>query len=165
MDSDSNKEKYYTSAGTEDNEEPNPSSRWSSSSQPPSPDFSASSSEDEVTWAEMFAFLALTLQMGHIVQGSLEDFWMKMEQVCCPFYGQMMIHAGYYHILRFLHFTDVRNGVYRTDNRLIWNSKDELFRNLQPFRTFGSRWSHCEIQGKGSTVHPEKTQSFLHQNI
>jgi hypothetical protein len=68
----------------------------------------------------MFAFLAPTLQMGHIVQGSLEDFWMKMEQVCCPFYGQMMVRAGYYHILHFLHFTDNdRNGVDRTDDRLI----------------------------------------------
>jgi len=36
--------------------------------------------------------------------------------------------------------------------------KDELFKILQPFRIFGSRWSHCEIQGKDSfqAVHPEK---------
>ena len=43
MDPDSDEEKYYASADTEDEEEPRPSSRWSSSSQPPSPDFSASS--------------------------------------------------------------------------------------------------------------------------
>jgi len=40
----------------------------------------------EVTRAEMFMFLALTLQMGHTVQGRLEDYWTKMEQLCCPFY-------------------------------------------------------------------------------
>jgi hypothetical protein len=40
----------------------------------------------EVTEAEMFAFLALTLQMGHTVQGRLEDYWTKMEQLCCAFY-------------------------------------------------------------------------------
>jgi len=46
MDSDSNKEKYSASEDTED-DEPCPPLRWSSVSQPPSPDFSASSSEDE----------------------------------------------------------------------------------------------------------------------
>ena len=44
---DSNKEKYYTSEDTEDEEEPRPPSQWSSISQPLSPDFSASSSEDD----------------------------------------------------------------------------------------------------------------------
>jgi len=67
----------------------------------------------------MFAFLALTLQMGHTVQGRMEDYWTKMEQLCYPFYGQMMVHARYYHILCFLHFMDNnRNGVDRTDDRL-----------------------------------------------
>jgi len=71
----------------------------------------------EVT--EAFAFLALTLQMGHTVQGRLEDYWSKMEELRTPFYGQMMARARYYHILRFLHFMDNnRNGVDRTDDRL-----------------------------------------------
>ena len=46
MDSDSDEEKYYVSEDTED-DEPRPASRRSSVSEPPSPDFSASSSEDE----------------------------------------------------------------------------------------------------------------------
>jgi len=45
-DSDSDEDKYYDSA-TED-EEPRPPLRQYSTSQPPSPDYSASSSEDEV---------------------------------------------------------------------------------------------------------------------
>jgi len=57
MDSDSDEEKYYASEDTEDDEP-----------RPPS-------------------FLALTLQMGHRVQGRLEDCWTKMEQLCTPFYG------------------------------------------------------------------------------
>jgi len=191
MDSDSDNEKYSASGDTDD--EPCPPSQRSSTSQTASPDFSASSSEDEnnvgnvagqqpqpclrtlppqprrrvvhtftgatnrksreaahvtsestplsvlllffteiitllvvetnryyrqflVTEGEMFAFLALTLQMGHTVQGRLEDYWTKMEQFCTPFYGQTMAHARYYHILRFLHFTDSRNGVDRTDD-------------------------------------------------
>jgi len=78
----------------------------------------------EVTEAEMFAFLALTLQMGHTVQGMLEDYWMKTEQLCTPFYGQTMAHASCYHVLRFLHFPDNnRNGVDRTDDRL-WKIRD-----------------------------------------
>jgi len=49
---------------------------------------------------------------------------MKMEQIRTPFYGQTMAHARYYHILRFLHFTDDnRNGVDRTDDRL-WKIRD-----------------------------------------
>ena len=72
-----------------------------------------------MTEAEMFAFLALTLQMGHTVQDRLEDYWTKMEQLCCPFYGQTMARARYYHILRFLHFTDNKNGEGR-----LWKIRD-----------------------------------------
>ena len=36
------------------------------------------SPEHEVTEAEMFAFLALTLHMGHTVQYRLEDYWTKI---------------------------------------------------------------------------------------
>ena len=39
------------------------------------------SPQHEVTEAEMFAFLALTLQMEHTVQSRLEDYWTKMEQL------------------------------------------------------------------------------------
>ena len=82
------------------------------------------SPEREVTETEMFAFLALTLQMGHTVQSRLEDYWTKMEQLRTPFYGQMMSRARYCHILRFLHFMDNnRNGVDRTDDRL-WKIRD-----------------------------------------
>jgi len=46
MDSESDEEKYYASKDMED-DEPRPPSRRSSVSDPPSPDFSARSSEDE----------------------------------------------------------------------------------------------------------------------
>ena len=35
------------------------------------------SPQREVTEAEMFSFLALTLQMGHTVQDRLQDYWKK----------------------------------------------------------------------------------------
>ena len=54
----------------------------------------------------------------------LEDYWTKMEELLTPFYGQTMARARYYHILRFLHFTDNnRNGVDRTEDRL-WKIRD-----------------------------------------
>jgi hypothetical protein len=64
-------------------------------------------------WIEvdMFAFLALTLEMART--GGVQD---EMEQLCCPFCGQAMVHLRSYHILHFLHFTDnCRNGVDRMD--------------------------------------------------
>jgi len=82
------------------------------------------SPESEVTQEEMFVFLALRLQMGHTVQGRLEDYWTKMEQLCTPFYGQTMACARYHHILCFLRFTDNNwSGVDRTDDRL-WKIRD-----------------------------------------
>jgi len=71
----------------------------------------------------MFAFLALTLQMRHTIQGRLQDYWTKMEQLCCPLYGQTMARARYYHILHFLHFTEKKGGIDRTDDRL-WKLRD-----------------------------------------
>jgi len=47
MVSDSDEVKYHATQESEDEEEPCPPSRWSSLSQPPSLDYSASSSEDE----------------------------------------------------------------------------------------------------------------------
>jgi len=47
MDLDSDEDKYHATQVSEDEEEPRPPSRWSSLSQPPSPDYSASSSKDE----------------------------------------------------------------------------------------------------------------------
>ena len=92
----------------------------------------------------MLTFLALTLQMGHTVQGRLDNYWTKMEQLCCPFYGQMMVHARYYHILRFLHFTDNnRNGVDRTNYRMwkIW----DLFEILWNFSKFYNASEHLAL--------------------
>jgi hypothetical protein len=47
MDLDSDEQKYYASSDTEDEQQPRPPSRRSPISQPSSPDYSASSSEDE----------------------------------------------------------------------------------------------------------------------
>ena len=70
----------------------------------------------DVTEAEMFVFLALTLQMGHTIQGRIEDYWTKSDQLCCPFYRQTMAHSRFYHILHFM------------DNNRTVDSRDRLWK-------------------------------------
>jgi len=72
------------------------------------------SPEPDVSEAEMFVFLALTIQMGHGVRDNLTDYWSTLDQVYTPFYG-IMNRNRYLHILRYLHFTDNRNEPDRTD--------------------------------------------------
>jgi hypothetical protein len=48
MDSDRDEDKYYASEEPDNEQEPRPPSRWSSISQPPSPEYSASSFEYDV---------------------------------------------------------------------------------------------------------------------
>ena len=58
------------------------------------------SPEPDVTEAEMFAFLALTIQMGHGVRDKLTDYWATMDQLYTPVYGTMMKWERFLHILR-----------------------------------------------------------------
>ena len=96
-----------------------------------------------MTEVKIFAFLVLTLQMGHTIQGRLQDYWTKMERLFCPFYGQKMARARNYHILGFMHFTDNnRNGVGRKDDRL-WKLRKlfEIIRtNFSKFSTLPNVW-------------------------
>ena len=71
------------------------------------------SPEPDITEAEMFAFLALT--MGHGIRDKLTDYWARVDQLYTPFYGTMMKLDRYLHILHYLHFTDNRNEPDRTD--------------------------------------------------
>ena len=48
------------------------------------------SPEPDVTEAEMFVFLALTVHMGHGVREELTDYWSTLDQLYAPFYGTMM---------------------------------------------------------------------------
>jgi len=131
MDLDSDEDKYRATQESEDEEEPRPPSL-----------------QREVTEAEMFLFLALTLQMGHTVQDRLKDYWTKMEQIGTLFYGQAMALARYCHILRFLHFTgNNRNGVYRTDDRL-WKIRD-LFEIIRTnFSKFYNPSEHLAVNSR-----------------
>jgi len=84
------------------------------------------SPEPDVTVAEMFVFLALTIQMGHGVRDKLTDYWSTLDQLYTPFYGTMMKQDRYLHILCYLHFTDNRNEPDRTDEKFdrLWKIRD-----------------------------------------
>jgi len=84
------------------------------------------SPEPDVTEAEMFVFLALTIQMGHGVRDKLTDYWAILDQLYTPFYSTMMKLGRYLHILSYLHFTDSRNEPDRTDENYdrLWKIRD-----------------------------------------
>ena len=101
------------------------------------------SPEPDVTEAEMFVFLALTIQMGHCVRDKLTDYWATVDQLYTPFYGTMMKRDRYLHILRYLHFTDTRNEPDRTDENFdrLWKIRD-LFEMLN--HTFSKFYNPSE---------------------
>ena len=61
----------------------------------------------DVTEAEMLVFLAITIQMGHCsIRDKLTYYWAMAKQFHTSFYSSTMKRDRYFHILRFLHFTD-----------------------------------------------------------
>jgi hypothetical protein len=48
------------------------------------------SPEPEVTEAEMFVFLALTIQLGHGLRNKLTDYWSTKDQLYTPFFDTLM---------------------------------------------------------------------------
>jgi hypothetical protein len=63
----------------------------------------------DVTMSDMLLFLAVTIQMGHDITDTLKHYWSTLEQLHTPFYSNTVKCATYFHILRFLHFSDNSN--------------------------------------------------------
>jgi len=57
----------------------------------------------------MYTFLAIIVQMVHDQKDRLKAYWSTAEQFSMPFAGKMMKQNRFFHILRFLHFSDNRN--------------------------------------------------------
>jgi hypothetical protein len=68
-----------------------------------------------VTEAEMLVFLARTKQVGHCIRDKLTDYWATINRFNTTFYRSAMKLDRYFHILRFLHFTDNKNDPDMTD--------------------------------------------------
>ena len=53
------------------------------------------SSEPDVTEAEMFVVLALTIQIGHGVRDKLTDYWATLDQLYTSFYSTIIKRGRY----------------------------------------------------------------------
>src|SRR5215510_4837132 len=120
--------------------------------------------EPDVTEAEMFVFLALTIQMGHGVRDKLTDYWSTLDQVHTPFYGTTMKRDRYLHILRYLHFTDNRNEPDRTDENFdrLWKIR-HLFEILND--TFSKLYNPSENLAIDEVIVPFKGRVIFKQYI
>jgi len=62
-----------------------------------------------MTLQEMYSFSGIILQMGHDIKDTLKAYWSTEGQFSMPFYRKTMKQNRFFHILRFLHFTDKRD--------------------------------------------------------
>jgi len=60
----------------------------------------------DIMLPDMMTFIALALQMGHVLKDALHDYWSRLRQTRSPFFGETMTRDRFLHVLRFLHFVD-----------------------------------------------------------
>ena len=60
----------------------------------------------DITLLDMMTFVALALQIGHELKGTLHDYWSRLRQLHNSFYDETMARDRFLHILHFLHFAD-----------------------------------------------------------
>ena len=60
------------------------------------------SPQPDVTEAEMHAFLAITINVGHCIWDEMPDYWSRGDNFHTAFYGNAMPRDTFLHILRFL---------------------------------------------------------------
>ena len=125
----------------------------------------------DITEAEMFVFLAVTLQMGHSLRVRLADYWSTAENYYTPFYSSTMKRDRYWHILRFLHFTDNRNDTHNTDKNFgrMWKMRNVFEIINRTFSKFYNPTEHLAVdevvvlfQGRVVFKHcvPKKREGF-----
>src|SRR5215469_353912 len=74
--------------------------------------------------------------MGHCIRDRLTDYWSRAENFYTAFYGNAMKRDRFFHILRFLHFTDNENGPDMTDE-----NADRLWKVRNLFDTLNDKIS------------------------
>ena len=60
----------------------------------------------DITLPDMMTFIALALQMGHVLKDILHDYWSRLRQTHTLFLGETMTRDRFLYILHFLHFAD-----------------------------------------------------------
>jgi hypothetical protein len=72
-----------------------------------------------VTSQSICLFLAIIVQMGHNHKDMVKVYWLTPEQYFVAFYRNIMKWDWFYHILRYLHFSDHKNKPDITDKNYI----------------------------------------------
>lgn len=95
-----------------------------------------STKQSDVTFIELYKFLALIIQMGHDQRDTIKDYWSKEEQYYTPFYHNHMSRDRFLHILRFIHFADNSNPPNKEDP-----DYDRLWKFRKIFDTLNNKFS------------------------
>ena len=129
----------------------------------------------DITLLEMMTFVALALQMGHALKGTLHDCWSRLKQLDTPVNGETKTQDRFLHILRFLHFADNSQRPHKGKEydrlwklRTLFDNLNEAYAKLyNPSGAFGSGRGNCKIQGQGylQAVHSKEKEAFQHQNL
>jgi len=107
------------------------------------------SPQPDVTEAEMLVSLVITIQMGHCIRDKLTDYWSRAYNFHTPFYGNCMKQDRFFHIFRFLHFTDNKNepDMPHENSDQLWKMRNLTFgtRNFQNFTTLLNIWPYAKL--------------------
>jgi len=68
-----------------------------------------------VTVQEMLWFFEIIVQLGHDQKDKMEDNWLTVYQYFMGFYCNILKQDGLYCMLRFIHFSDNKNELDKTD--------------------------------------------------
>jgi hypothetical protein len=71
----------------------------------------------DITIQEMHLFISY-FSDGSQPKTRLQDYWSTLEQSFIAFYGNTMKQDRFFHVIRFLHFSDNRNEGYKNYDRL-----------------------------------------------
>ena len=94
----------------------------------------------------MLVFLAVTIEMGHCTRDKLTDYWSRSYNFHTPFCSNAMKWDRFFHILRFLHFTDIRNEPDMRDENSDWWKMRNLFEiQNEKFSKFYSPSEHLAV--------------------
>jgi hypothetical protein len=58
---------------------------------------------------EVYVFLAIVMQMWHVIWDTEKDYFSTFEQFSMKFCSNLMKHNWFFHILNFLHFSNNMN--------------------------------------------------------
>ena len=89
----------------------------------------------DVTEAEMLVFLMKTIQMGHCIWDKMTDYWATTKHFHTSFYSSAITRDRYFHILRFLHFTN------KNEPDMIEENSDRLWKMRTLFEILKEEFS------------------------